>query len=68
MLEEKMLILFLKKFDESSFLVKVKKHEYKIGKGASEFVVKINGEIPISELTTNTFLALRDLYAGRFRY
>lgn len=62
MLEENVLISFLKKFDEYPFLVKLGDKTYTIGKGAPAFTVKFHKMIPLSELMTSTSLALGEAY------
>ncbi|MDC7291333.1 cyclopropane-fatty-acyl-phospholipid synthase family protein [Blautia schinkii] len=65
MLEENVLISFLKKFDEHPFLVKFEGKEYKIGEGAPAFVVKLHKPIPLGELLTSTSLALGEAYMNK---
>lgn len=62
MLEENVLVSFLKKFDEYPFLVKIKGKEYLIGEGSPTFTVKFNKMIPLSDLVTSTSLALGEAY------
>lgn len=65
MLEENVLISFLKKFDEYPFLVKFEGKEYKIGEGVPAFVVKLHKPIPLGELLTSTSLALGEAYMNK---
>ena len=46
MLEENVLVSFLKKFDEHPFLVKMNNKEYLIGEGEPTFTVIIHKMIP----------------------
>lgn len=62
MWEEKVLVPFMKKFDEHPFLMKTEGGEYRIGEGAPEFTVRFKRPIPLKELTTSTSLALGDAY------
>lgn len=62
MLEENVVVSFLKKFDEHPFLVKINNKEYLVGEGKPTFVVKFNKMIPLSELVTSTSLALGEAY------
>lgn len=62
MLEENVLISFLKKFDEYPFLVKLGDKAYTIGEGAPTFIVKFHKMIPLSDLMTSTSLALGEAY------
>lgn len=62
MLGENVLVSFLKKFDESPFLVKMNNKEYLIGEGKPVFTVRIHKMIPLSELVTSTSLALGEAY------
>ena len=50
LLEENVLISFLRKFDENPFVVKVNGREYLIGEGEPAFTVKFQKSIPLSEL------------------
>ncbi len=65
MWEEKVLIPFLKKFDEYPFLVKTKNGEYKIGEGEPTFTVYFRDQISLKELTTSTSLALGEAYMDK---
>lgn len=62
MLEENIMIQFLKKFDEHPFLVKIKGKEYQIGEGTPAFTVTFHKTIPLSALATSTSLALGEAY------
>lgn len=62
MIEENVMIQFLKKFDEHPFLVKIKGKEYQIGEGSPTFTVKFNKMIPLTELAASTSLALGEAY------
>lgn len=62
MLQEEILVSFLKKFDDYPFLVKVNGKEYRIGEGEPVFTVKFNQMIPLSDLVTSTSLALGEAY------
>lgn len=62
MLEENVLISFLRKFDENPFVVKVNGREYLIGEGEPAFTVKFQKSIPLSELIRSTSLALGEAY------
>lgn len=62
MLEENVMISFLKKFDEHPFCVKFEDKEYLIGEGNPEFTVRIKKNIPLSSLMTSTSLALGEAY------
>ena len=62
MLEQNVLIPFLKKFDEYPFLVKMDGKEYRIGEGAPTFTVVFHKSIPLGELMTSTSLALGEAY------
>ena len=62
LLEENVLISFLRKFDENPFVVKVNGREYLIGEGEPAFTVKFQKSIPLSELIRSTSLALGEAY------
>ncbi len=62
MLQEEMLVSFLKKFDDSPFLVKVNGKECQIGKGEPVFMVKFHKTIPLTDMVTSTSLALGEAY------
>lgn len=65
MLEENVLISFLRKFDQNPFTVKVNGREHLIGEGNPAFTVKFQRAIPLSELITSTSLALGEAYMNR---
>ena len=62
MLEENMMIQFLKKFDKYPFLVKTSEKEFLIGEGKPMFTVNCRKMIPVKELVTSTSLALGEAY------
>ena len=62
MLEENVMIQFLKKFDEYPFLVRIKGKEYMIGEGEPSFTVDFKEMIPLTDLATSTSLALGEAY------
>lgn len=62
MLEENVMLQFLKRFDENPFMVKVRGNEYIIGDGTPEFIVNFKEMIPLTELATSTSLALGEAY------
>lgn len=59
MLEENVIIAFLKKFNQYPFGVKMGGNEYLIGEGKPEFTVLLHKSIPISALMTSTSLGMR---------
>lgn len=62
MLEENVMLQFLKKFDAHPFRVRIKDKEYLIGEGTPVFTVNFKEMIPVSELATSTSLALGEAY------
>ena len=58
MLEQNVLIPFLKKFDAHPFLVKMDGKEYSIGDGEPSFTVVFHRPVPLGELLRSTSLAL----------
>lgn len=62
MLEENVMISFLKKFDDYPFLVKINGNEYLIGQGEPAFTVRFNKVIPLSDLAVSTSIALGEAY------
>lgn len=62
MLDEQVMVQFLKKFDDHSFLVKVNGKEYPIGESEPAFTVNFKKVIPLSELAASTSLALGEAY------
>ena len=65
MFEENVLISFLRKFDQHPFIVDYRGREYQIGEGIPVFRVKFNQNIPLSELTTSTSIALGEAYMDK---
>lgn len=62
MLEENVMIPFLKKFDQYPFCVKINGKEYQIGEGKPEFTVTFKKTIPLTSLMTSTSIALGEAY------
>lgn len=62
MLEENVIIPFLKKFDQYPFCVKINGKEYRIGDGEPEFTVNFKRPISLASLMTSTSLALGEAY------
>ncbi len=62
MLEENVMIQFLRKFDAVPFNVKLEGKSYQIGDGNPAFTVKFHKMIPLNELLTRTSLALGEAY------
>ncbi len=62
MIEENVLISFLRKFDQHPFRVKFEGKEYLIGEGEPEFTVSFKETIPMSDLLTSTSIALGEAY------
>lgn len=62
MREEKVLISFLKKFDEYPFFVKINGKEYKVGEGEPVFTVKFRKMISLKDLAASTSLVLGEAY------
>ncbi len=62
MLEENVLVPFLKKFDQYPFCVKINQKEYRIGNGKPEFTVNFKRKIPLTALMTSTSLSLGEAY------
>ena len=62
MIEENVLISFLRKFDQHPFRVKFEGKEYLIGEGEPEFTVNFKENIPMSDLLTSTSIALGEAY------
>lgn len=65
MLQENVLISFLKKFDQHPFKVIIGGKSYQIGEGKSVFTVNFYKDIPLSELTASTSIALGEAYMNR---
>ena len=62
MLQEELFISFLKKFDDSPFLVKMNGKKYRIGEGKPVFTVKLHKTIPLTALVASTSIALGEAY------
>lgn len=62
MLEENVMIQFLKRFDAVPFAVKLEGKTYQIGDGNPAFTVKFHQMIPLRDLATSTSLALGEAY------
>ena len=62
MLQEELLISFLKKFDDYPFLVKMNGRKYRIGEGKPIFTVKLHKMIPLTALAASTSIALGEAY------
>lgn len=62
MLQENVLIFFLRKFDQHPFQVVMSGKKYQIGEGEPMFTVTFHKEIPLSALTTSTSIALGEAY------
>ena len=62
MLEENVIIPFLKKFDQYPFSVKINGKEYRIGDGEPEFTVDFKKPVSLTSLMTSTSLALGEAY------
>ena len=62
MLEENVIIPFLKKFDQYPFSVKINGKEYRIGDGEPEFTVDFKKPVSQTSLMTSTSLALGEAY------
>ena len=65
MLEQNVMIPFLKKFDQYPFRVVMNEKEYMIGEGKPEFTVHFNKNIPLKSLLTSTSLALGEAYMNK---
>lgn len=65
MLQENVLVSFLRKFDEHPFNVVINGKKYQIGEGEPVFTVTFHKEIPLSALTTSTSIALGEAYMNR---
>ncbi len=65
MLQENVLVSFLRKFDEHPFNVVINGKKYQIGEGEPVFTVIFHKEIPLSALTTSTSIALGEAYMNR---
>lgn len=65
MLQENVLVSFLRKFDEHPFNVVINGKKYQIGEGEPVFTVTFHKEIPLSALTTSTSIALGEAYMNK---
>lgn len=65
MLQENILVAFLRKFDQYPFDVVVSGKKYRIGVGEPTFTAIFNKNIPLSDLTTSTSIALGEAYMNR---
>lgn len=65
MLQENVLISFLRKFDQHPFTVVINGKKYQIGEGEPVFTVTFHKDIPLSALTTSTSIALGEAYMNR---
>lgn len=62
MVQEELLISFLKRFDAYPFLVKINGRAYRIGEGKPVFTVKLHKMIPLTALMASTSIALGEAY------
>lgn len=62
MIEENLMLQFLKKFDSAPFKVIIEGKVYQIGEGTPAFTVNFKKMIPLIDLTTSTSLALGEAY------
>lgn len=62
MIEENIMLQFLKQFTDYPYLVRIKDQEYVIGEGKPEFVVNFKQPIPLPKLAASTSLALGEAY------
>lgn len=62
MMQETILLSFLKKFDQYPFCVVLNGKKHQIGEGQPLFTVVLRKEIPLSALKTSTSLALGEAY------
>ncbi|MDO4327664.1 MAG: class I SAM-dependent methyltransferase [bacterium] len=62
MIQENIILSFLKKFDEYPFCIVINGKKHQIGTGNPLFTVILRKEIPLSALTTSTSLALGEAY------
>lgn len=58
MLQENVLVGFLRKFDQYPFDVVISGKKYRIGVGEPTFTAIFNKNIPLADLTTSTSIAL----------
>lgn len=61
-LEEKAILHFLDRFDQTPFLVKIKGEEYSIGNGEPRFSIIFRKEPDLKDMMTSTSLALGEAY------
>ena len=61
-LEEKAILHFLDRFDETPFLVRIREEEYTIGHGNPRFSIIFKKEPDLKEMITSTSLALGEAY------
>ena len=61
-LEEKAILRFLDRFDETPFLVRIREEEYTIGHGNPRFSIIFKKEPDLKEMITSTSLALGEAY------
>ena len=61
-LEEKAILHFLDRFDQTPFLVKIKAEEHSIGDGEPRFSIIFKKEPDLKEMMTSTSLALGEAY------
>ena len=62
MLQENVMIPFLKRFDRYPFCVRLNRKEYRLGDGEPEFTVDFKRPVPAASLMTSTSLALGEAY------
>lgn len=62
MLEENVMLQYLKKFTQYPYLVRMQEKEYVIGEGKPEFIVNFKRPLPLSRLAASTSLALGEAY------
>lgn len=62
MLEENMMIAFLKRFQACPFRIKMGDREYRVGEGEEKFTVIFHKELSFSSLMISTSLALGEAY------
>lgn len=62
MVQEELLISFLKRFDAYPFLVKINGRIYRIGEGKPVFAVRLHKMIPLTSLIASTSIALGEAY------
>ena len=62
MLEENVMVSFLRKFDQYPFCLKFEGKEYMIGEGKPEFTIHLKKPIPMADLMKSTSIALGEAY------